>query len=78
MKGFLKSTRWASVDNFDFIFNVIIPSFPTLYIPWEMRVPICVNVSGDGDDPHDFGDGGNGFDVGREEFDTVDRTWELR
>ena len=34
-----------------------------------MRLPMWVAVSGDGDDLHDFGDGGDGCGMGREEFE---------
>ena len=50
-------------------FTVITHFSPTFSISWEMRLPIWVAVSGDGEDLHDFGDGGDGFGVGREEFE---------
>jgi len=54
-------------------FTVITHSSPTLSIAWEMGLPMWVAASGDSDDLHNFGGGGDGFGVEREEFeDTVD------
>ena len=50
-------------------FTVITHSSLTFSIYWEMRLPMWVAVSGNGDDLHDFGDGGDGFGMGREEFE---------